>query len=119
MRKTRLPKNSSVGIETAEMMIKEMNRVLEKESDSKGKCAKLTLSEKGVNTKVFEEKADPADGNKLKILSERFPRMNRYAEQARCAGTAKYAAYCYCKNLLKGSAGTLASANAVPKNITI
>ncbi|KAE9546445.1 hypothetical protein FO519_010343, partial [Halicephalobus sp. NKZ332] len=125
MRKTRLPKNSTVGIEAAEMMIKEMNRVLEKESDSKGKCAKLTLSEKGVKTEIFEDKSiikmyrveyitepgggqfwgyviqDPTDGNKLKFLSERFPRMNKYAEQVKCADKAKYASYCYCKDLLK------------------
>ncbi|KAE9547140.1 hypothetical protein FO519_009648 [Halicephalobus sp. NKZ332] len=143
MRKTRLPKNSPVGIEAAEVMIKEMNRILEGEPDTKDKCAKLTLDKSEVGVERFEEQSktkmykvtyntkpgngqfwgymtqNPADGDQLRILSERFPRMNRYAEQAECASKAKYAAYCYCKNLLKESTSTLMSTTALPNNITI
>ena len=112
-----------VAIKAAQIMVNEMNRVLQKELDTKGKCAELELKEKKVSAERFEEKSkiklykisyvtqpgdgefwgyvtqDPADGNELRILSERFPRMNKYEHQVRCASTAKYAAYCYCKEL--------------------
>ncbi|KAE9547584.1 hypothetical protein FO519_009205 [Halicephalobus sp. NKZ332] len=138
-----LPKHSSVGIKAASIMIKEMNRVLEEDPDTRGKCAELTLNEESLNvewlaerskTRIYKVKYNTKPGNgeflgnvvqnpdekdQFQILSERFPRMNRYGNQTRCANTAKYAAYCYCKDLLKESTGTLNSIAALPENTVI
>ena len=124
MKKTSLSRDP-VAIEAAEIMVNEMNRILEEDLGTRGKCAELKLKKNKVSADRFEEKSkmklykvsyvtqpgdgefwgyvtqDPADGNNLKILSERFPRMNKYEHQARCASTAKYAAYCYCKESAK------------------
>ena len=143
LKKSRLPKSSAVGIEAANIMIKEMNRVLKEDPDTRDKCAELSLNETRVNVQQFEEKSkikmykvsyvtvpgngefwgymiqDPADGYQLRILSERFPRMNRYAEQATCAMTAKYAAYCYCKDLTKDPAENNASESTIIEDTTV
>ena len=134
MKKTSLSRDP-VAIEAAEIMVNEMNRILEEDLGTRGKCAELKLKKNKVSADRFEEKSkmklykvsyvtqpgdgefwgyvtqDPADGNNLKILSERFPRMNKYEHQARCAGTAKYAAYCYCKDLIQVPKGSKAAPN--------
>ena len=120
--KTRLPKDNEIAVPAANIMIKEMNKVLKEDPDTKDKCAELRLSDAKILVDRFEEKSkiklykvfyytepgggrfwgymtqDPADGDRLRILSERFPRMNSYGKQAKCAITAKYAAYCYCND---------------------
>ena len=122
MNKTRLPEDNEIAIPAANIMIKEMNKVLREDPDTKDKCVELTLSDAKILVDRFEEHSkiklykvsyytepgrgrfwgymtqDPADGDRLRILSERFPRMNSYGEQAKCATTAKYAAYCYCND---------------------
>ena len=104
-------------------MVARMNENLQ-ESNETSECHLLTLKENSVkvqqldvegDVKVFQVTYQTLPGNgqfwgfltqnkndeNLKILSERFPRLDSYDAQSRCASEATYVSYCYCKNLLK------------------
>ena len=104
-------------------MVARMNENLMEFNDTSS-CVPLTLNTKaGISVDQFEEKGalivyqvsyttlpgggqfwgfvvQKEGGGSLEIISEKFPRLNAYAGQAGCAATAKFASYCFCRNLL-------------------
>uniref|UniRef100_A0AC35GSC4 Uncharacterized protein n=1 Tax=Panagrolaimus sp. PS1159 TaxID=55785 RepID=A0AC35GSC4_9BILA len=123
-KKQTLSKNNSIAIPAAKLMVARMNENLQESSET-AECLPLTLDLKSsITVDEFEEKGNvkvyqvtystlPGGGQfwgyltqlssngTLNILSEKFPRLNAYGPQSQCASKAKFASYCFCKNLLK------------------
>uniref|UniRef100_A0AC34FUJ9 Uncharacterized protein n=1 Tax=Panagrolaimus sp. ES5 TaxID=591445 RepID=A0AC34FUJ9_9BILA len=131
-----LPKNNTVGIVGAELMVAQMNSNL-LESNETNECVSLILNKNSAikvsqfvdegNIKVYQITYStlPGDGQfwgyvsqmenngTLSILSEKFPRLNVYAPQAICASKASFASYCFCKSLLNQTTTTTAATYSI------
>jgi hypothetical protein len=127
--KTRLPQNNEIAIPAAKLMVEQMNADLNKYPETAMLCSTLILDEKArIYVDRFDERGDvkifkvtysilPSNGKfwgmlsqdvndkngTLKILSDKFPRLNAYGPQAHCASQALFASYCFCKDLLNNN----------------
>uniref|UniRef100_A0A7E4W0J9 Sulfatase domain-containing protein n=1 Tax=Panagrellus redivivus TaxID=6233 RepID=A0A7E4W0J9_PANRE len=114
---------SELGKMAAVKMVAEMNQAVKSDLKIKDICVPLALNQTApINVEPMNAKnqfsvykitysVTPGDGQfwgmatredgKIKIISARFPRLNAYAKTAFCAKGSAFAAYCYCKSLLK------------------
>uniref|UniRef100_A0A914Q7R6 Sulfatase N-terminal domain-containing protein n=1 Tax=Panagrolaimus davidi TaxID=227884 RepID=A0A914Q7R6_9BILA len=118
--KTLLPKNNEIGIPAAKLMIEQINKEISSSSSTSRVCSKLSLNETAEllvedyggeqSVRIYKitfttipgngkfwgiTSYDPSDENMI-ILSSKFMRLDRYAEQAICAKRSILASYCYC-----------------------
>uniref|UniRef100_A0AC34FKE5 Sulfatase N-terminal domain-containing protein n=1 Tax=Panagrolaimus sp. ES5 TaxID=591445 RepID=A0AC34FKE5_9BILA len=120
--KTLLPKNNTIGIAAAKIMIDQINFELSTSNETSNICSKLSLDESAeikvedyggeqalrINKITFSTipgnalfwgviSYDPSNEN-IEIISSKFPRLNSYGRQAKCAKKSSLASYCYCFN---------------------
>ena len=131
-KKTRLSSENAIGKPAADLMVARMNENLLGSNETAG-CAPLELNpeveitvdefvDEDADTKIYRVSFTtiPGDGEFwgfvlqktgkgkgfIEILSEKFPRLNSYAAQAKCALTSTFASYCYCTDSGKATTTT-------------
>ncbi|KAI6177733.1 hypothetical protein M3Y97_00940200 [Aphelenchoides bicaudatus] len=110
----------------AQLVVDQMNKALNESAEHAEKCVQLTVDKEGIkklNMQVFdpdengrqviraELKVLPSGGfydtfaektgDKIKLMVDKFPRLDRYEEQTKCSSPSYLKNYCYCKDLLK------------------
>ena len=129
--KQRLPKTNEVAEAAAKLMIHKMNMDLLQYPETQD-CVVLSLDkdqdilideliDNTTTIKTYQVTFSTVPGNgkfwgfvsqnpadrRMSIISDRFPRLNAYGDQAKCAGKAKFVSYCYCKTLLQRIINTI------------
>ena len=148
-KKKSLPRGHEIGVAATKLIIDRMNENLREFKDT-SECAVLNLNtdaklevlefEEKSEVKIYQIKWETLPGNgkfsgfitrdsqsgNMTILSERFPRLDRYAPQSKCAEKAKWESYCFCKYLLhtttmvppQASMKSKATTKALPQAVT-
>uniref|UniRef100_A0A7E4WAP5 Sulfatase N-terminal domain-containing protein n=1 Tax=Panagrellus redivivus TaxID=6233 RepID=A0A7E4WAP5_PANRE len=136
-KKKQIANDAAPGREAATLMVEKMNKVIQTDQNLKDRCAKLSLSNVSVVVEQFQFEGNltiyqvtykvlPGNGQfwgyigqnvkttELKVLSDRFPRLDSYDKTAFCAKKSSFAGYCYCKSLLPSSTTTTTTTTASP-----
>uniref|UniRef100_A0A914RAM0 Uncharacterized protein n=1 Tax=Panagrolaimus davidi TaxID=227884 RepID=A0A914RAM0_9BILA len=119
-KKTFLPKNNTIGIPAAKLMIEKINSDISSSSETSKLCSKLSLNETAEiiaedyggeqiirickitfstipgNAKFWGVISFNPTNKKIDIISSKFLRLNSYGEQAKCALKSDLASYCFC-----------------------